>query len=222
MIDPIYTLFILIDIQDVKLEGRHIILRSPRSDDLEGLSDAANDGEIWTNPFANFPNVDEMSVYLQNMIHHDASFLPFIIIEKKSMRILGTTRFLAIEPNNRRVEIGHTWIAESFRRTFVNTEAKFLMLKYAFEKLGCIAVEIRTDALNKVSRKAIERLGAKQDGILRNHKIMKNGRVRNTVSYSIISEEWPDVQENLSAKQNSYEDKLIHFSVYLMFFPFVI
>ena len=212
----------MIDIQDVKLEGRHLILRSPRSGDLEGLSDAANDGEIWTNPFANFPNVDEMSVYLQNMIHHDASFLPFIIIEKKSMRILGTTRFLAIEPNNRRVEIGHTWIAESFRRTFVNTEAKFLMLKYAFEKLNCIAVEIRTDALNKVSRKAIERLGAKQDGILRNHKIMKNGRIRNTVCYGIIKEEWPDVQENLSAKLNSYKDKLIHFSIYLMFFPFVI
>ncbi len=222
MIETRYTLFILIDIQDVKLEGSHIILRSPRSDDLEGLSDAAIDGEIWTNPFANFPNVDEMSVYLQNMIHHDASFLPFIIIEKKSLRILGTTRFLAIDPSNRRVEIGHTWIAESFRRTFVNTEAKFLMLKFAFDKLNCIAVDIRTDVLNKVSRKAIERLGAKQDGILRNHKIMKNGRIRNTVCYSIISDEWPDVQENLSVKLNSYKDKLIHLSIYLMFFPFVI
>ena len=212
----------LIDIQDAKLEGRHIILRSPRSDDLEGLCDAANDGEIWTNPFSNFPNVNEMSVYLQNMIHHDASFLPFVIIEKKSMRILGTTRFLAIDPSNRRVEIGHTWIAESFRRTVVNTEAKFLMLKYAFEKLNCIAVEIRTDALNKVSRKAIERLGAKQDGILRNHKIMKNGRIRNTVCYSIISEEWPDVQENLTTKLTRYKDRLVHLSIYLILFPFFI
>lgn len=200
----------MIDIQDVKLEGRHIILRSPRSDDLEGLCDAANDGEIWTNPFANFPNVSEMSVYLQNMIHHDTSFLPFVLIEKNSMRILGTTRFLSIDLSNRRVEIGHTWIAESFRRTVANTEAKFLMLTYAFEKLNCIAVEIRTDSLNNVSRKAIERLGAKQDGVLRNHKIMKNGRIRNTVCYSIIREEWPDVRENLANKLISYRTGLIH------------
>lgn len=194
----------------IKLEGRLIILRSPRSDDLEGLCDAANDGEIWTNPFTNFPNVSEMSVYLQNMIHHDTSFLPFVLIEKNSMRILGTTRFLSIDLSNRRVEIGHTWIAESFRRTVVNTEAKFLMLKYAFEKLNCIAVEIRTDFLNNVSRKAIERLGAKQDGVLRNHRIMKNGRIRNTVCYSIIREEWPDVRENLANKLISYKTGLIH------------
>ena len=96
------------------------------------------------------------------------------------------------------------------------------MLKYAFEKLNCIAVGIRTDALNKVSRKAIERLGAKQDGILRNHKIMKNGRIRNTVCYSIISEEWPDVQENLITKLKSYKDRLIHLSIYLVLFPFII
>ena len=142
----------------------------------------------------------------------------------------GTTRYLAIDPSNRRVEIGHTWIAESFRRTIVNTEAKFLMLKYAFEKLNCIAVGIRTDALNKVSRKAIERLGAKHDGILRNHKIMKNGRIRNTVCYSIISEEWPDVQENLITKLNSYKDRFIHLSIlfgvfsihYLFFIIFIL
>ena len=212
----------MIDIQDVKLEGRHIILRSPRSDDLEGLCDAANDGEIWTNPFANFPNVSEMSVYLQNMIHHDTSFLPFVIIEKKSMRILGTTRFLSMDLSNRRVEIGHTWIAESFRRTVVNTEAKFLMLKYAFEKLNCIAVEIRVDSLNSVSRNAIERLAAKQDGVLRNHKIMKNGRIRNTVCYSIIREEWPDVRENLANKLINYKTRLIQLSIFLVLFPLVI
>ena len=211
----------LIDVQNEKLEGRHILLRSPRSDDREGLCDAANDGEIWTNDFANFPNVEEMSVYLQNMIHHDTSFLPFVIIKKESMRVIGTTRFLNMDLSNRRVEIGHTWIAESFRRTIVNTEAKFWMLQYAFEKLICIAVEIRADVLNRVSRKAIERLGAKQDGILRNHKIMKNRRIRDTACYSIIDEEWTDVKENLSTKLNNYRDRLIPVSFYLILIPFI-
>ncbi|HYF98651.1 MAG TPA: GNAT family protein [Candidatus Saccharimonadales bacterium] len=212
----------MIDIQDVELEGRYVILRPPTSDDLEGLCDAANDGEIWKNPFSIFPSISEMSVYLQNLIHHDNTILPFVIIEKKSMRLVGTTRFLNIDLKNRRVEIGHTWIAESFRRTVINTESKFLMLQYAFEKLHCIAVEIRADVLNKVSRKAIERLGAKQDGILRNHKIMKDGRIRNTVSYSIINEEWPDVRENLFAKLNIFKDKPTHLIFYLALLPFII
>lgn len=214
--------FKMVDIEDVTLVGHHIILRSPRSDDLEGLCDAANDGEIWKNPFAVFPSVSKMSVYLQNLIKHDNTLMPFIIVEKKSNRIIGTTRFLNIDHENRRVEIGHTWIAESFRGTAVNTEAKFLMLQYAFEKLRCVAVEIRADVLNKVSRKAIERLGAKQDGILRKHEIMKTGRIKNTVCYSIISEEWPDVRENLMAKLNGYKNRLFQLFLYLMIFPIII
>lgn len=214
--------FEMVDIEDVTLEGRHIILRSPRSDDLEGLCDAANDGEIWKNPFAVFPSVDEMSVYLQNLIKHDNTLLPFIIVEKKSNKIIGTTRFLHMDHENRRVEIGHTWIAESFRGTAVNTEAEFLILQYAFEKLRCIAVEIRADVLNKVSRKTIETLGAKQDGILRKHEIMKNGGIKNTVCYSIISEEWPDVRENLMAKLNGYKNRLFQLFLYLMIFPIII
>ncbi len=104
------------------------------------------------------------------------------------------------------MEIGHTWIAKSFRRTGVNTEMKFLMLQYAFEKLKCIAIEIRTDVLNTISRKAIERLGAKEDGILRNHKIMRNGRIRDTVCYSIIQSEWPLVKERLLQKMIYYDN----------------
>lgn len=180
--------------------GDHVILRPPRSDDLEGLSDAAIDGEIWNNPYAFFPHVEEMSIYLQNIIKHDDLFIPFIIVQKEAAKVVGTTRFLNIDKDNYRVEIGHTWIAESYRRTVINTESKLLMLQYAFEKLNCIAVEIRTDVLNRVSRKAIERLGAKQDGILRNHKIMRNGRIRNTVCYSITKDEWPDVMFNLRTK----------------------
>lgn len=123
--------------------------------------------------------------------------VPFITIDKASNTIVGTTRYLNIDYENHRLEIGHTWIAKSWRKTYVNTEAKFLMLQYAFEKLGCIAVEIRTDVLNTVSRKAIQRLGAKQDGILRHHKIMRDGRIRDTVCYSIIKPEWEQTKANL-------------------------
>lgn len=190
----------MLDITEVTLFGRYVILRPPRSDDLEGLKKAAKDGEIWNNPYAFFPQVEEIPIYLQQLIDHDETILPFITVLKTSGEIVGTTRFLNIDINNSRLEIGHTWIAKSFRRSFVNTEAKFLMLQHAFEKLNCIAVEIRTDVLNEVSRNAIQRLGAKQDGILRNHKIMRDGRIRDTVCYSITKEEWPDVKEILLQK----------------------
>ena len=134
------------------------------------------------------------------------TILPFITIHKQSNKIVGTTRFLNIDYENHRLEIGHTWIAKSFRRTAINTESKLLMLQHAFENLNCIAVEIRTDILNIVSRKAIERLGAKQDGILRNHKIMRNERIRDTVCYSIIKSEWPAVKENLLQKIIYYDN----------------
>jgi N-acetyltransferase len=190
----------MLDIHDITMEQNHIILRPPISDDLMGLCSAAADGEIWKNPFASFPSIEEMSIYLHNLIKHDNTILPFIIVDKKLKIIVGTTRFLNIDHQNYRIEIGHTWVAKSYRRSPVNTEAKFLMLQHAFEKLNCIAVEIRTDVLNQVSRKAIERIGAKQDGILRNHKIMRNGRIRDTVCYSITKEEWPKAKENLIEK----------------------
>lgn len=190
----------MLNIREVTLSGNHVILRPPHSDDLESLRDVARDGEIWRNPYAFFPNTEGMFTYLQELLYHDQTILPFIIVLRESNQIVGTTRFLNIDSHNRRLEIGHTWIAKSFRRTSVNTEAKFLMLQHAFEKLNCIAVEIRTDVLNVVSRKAIERLGAKQDGILRNHKIMRDGRIRDTVCYSIIKDEWPYVKENLVKK----------------------
>ncbi|MBA2267406.1 MAG: GNAT family N-acetyltransferase [Nitrosopumilus sp.] len=190
----------MLDIHEITIEGNDVILRPPLLDDLDGLCSAAADGEIWKNPYASFPTIEEMSIYLQDLIKHDNTTLPFIIDDKHFRLIVGTTRFFNIDHQNYRVEIGHTWIAESYRRSAVNTETKFLMLQYAFEKLNCIAVEIRADALNQVSRKAIERIGAKQDGILRNHKIMRNGRIRDTACYSIIKEEWPGVKENLSDK----------------------
>ena len=179
-------------------------------DDIDGLSIAARDGEIWNNRFSQFPNPNEIQKkYIQEMLElrSKGSILPFITIHKASNTIVGTTRYLNIDYENHRLEIGHTWIAKSWRKTYVNTEAKFLMLQYAFEKLECIAVEIRTDVLNIVSRQAIQRLGAKQDGILRHHKIMRDGRIRDTVCYSIIKSEWKQVKENLMEKLCKYDDK---------------
>jgi RimJ/RimL family protein N-acetyltransferase len=199
----------VLKIEPLTLQGRYIILRHPLIDDLEGLSIAARDGEVWNSHFAQFPHPNEMQKYIQEMLNLSSSnsILPFITVDKDSNTIAGTTRYLNIDYENHRLEIGHTWIAKSWRKTYVNTEAKFLMLQYAFEKLDCIAVEIRTDVLNSVSRKAIQRLGAKQDGVLRNHKIMRDGRIRDTVCYSIIKSEWKEVKENLMEKLYRYSEK---------------
>jgi N-acetyltransferase len=201
----------MMEIKQVTLEGKYVLLSPPSINDLDGLSSAAQDGEIWNIPYALFPKISEMSKYLQDLLKEKEqqptkTILPFIITHKRSNKIVGTTRFLNIDYENYRVEIGHTWIAKSFRRTAVNTESKLLMLQHAFENLNCIAVEIRTDLLNIVSRKAIERLGAKQDGILRNHKIMRNGRIRDTVCYSIIQSEWHQIKENLIRKLICYDN----------------
>jgi N-acetyltransferase len=197
----------VLTIEPTTLEGRYIVLRPPSIDDRDGLSIAAIDGEIWNNRFSQFPNLNEIEKYIQEMLDLSSKgiILPFVTIHKASNTIVGTTRYLNIDYENHRLEIGHTWIAKSWRKTYVNTEAKFLMLQYAFEKLGCIAVEIRTDVLNTVSRQAIQRLGAKQDGILRNHKIMRDGRIRDTVCYSIIKPEWKQVKENLMKKLMKYD-----------------
>jgi N-acetyltransferase len=186
-------------LEPITLEGKFIILRPPLLEDIEGLSKAASDGEVWNSRFSQFPHPNEIPKYIQEMLNLSSMGLivPFITIDKASNTIVGTTRYLNIDYENHRLEIGHTWIAKSWRKTYVNTEAKFLMLQYAFEKLGCIAVEIRTDVLNTVSRKAIQRLGAKQDGILRHHKIMRDGRIRDTVCYSIIKPEWEQTKANL-------------------------
>ena len=195
-------------LEPITLEGKYIILRPPLLDDIEGLSNAARDGEVWNSHFSQFPHPNEMQKYIQGMLDLSSKglILPFITIDKTSNTIVGTTRYLNIDYENHRLEIGHTWIAKSWRKTYVNTEAKFLMLQYAFEKLECIAVEIRTDILNTVSRKAIQLLGAKQDGVLRHHKIMRDGRIRDTVCYSIIKPEWKQVKANLIEKLCKYNN----------------
>ena len=126
--------------------------------------------------------------------------LPFVIIRKSSGQVVGSTRFYRIERDHRRIEIGYTWLAASAQRSGVNTEAKLLLLTHAFERLRCIRVEFITDVLNQQSRTAILRLGAKQEGVLRNHMVMPNGRLRDSVCFSIIEAEWPEVKGRLEDK----------------------
>jgi RimJ/RimL family protein N-acetyltransferase len=126
--------------------------------------------------------------------------LPFATIDKASGRVVGSTRFAAIEPQHRRVEIGWTWVAPRWQRTPVNTEAKYLMLRHAFEQWGCVRVEFKTDVLNTRSRQALLRIGAKEEGTLRSHMITATGRIRDTVYFSVLASEWPAVRAALNAK----------------------
>jgi N-acetyltransferase len=196
----------MLNIKPVTLEGKNVLLRPPSTMSWMDYLRQLMMEKFGTILFALFPSINEISTYLQELLKSSDSSLPFIIIHKPSNSIVGSTRYFNIDHKNYRLEIGHTWIAKSYRRFAVNTEAKFLMLEYAFKHLKYIAVEIRTDVLNTISRKAIERLGAKKDGVLRYHKIMRDGRIRNTVCYSIIQPEWPTVKDNLLQKMLYYEN----------------
>jgi len=190
----------------VVLEGRHVRLEPMSPERLDeqaaALAEAVVDGTLWNSRVTTIPRPEGMRAYVEKALGELATgrSLPFVTRDRASGRIVGTTRFMNIEAAHRRLEIGTTWIAQSFQRTVVNTEAKLLMLGHAFETLRCIAVDVRTHERNAQSRAAIERLGAKLDGILRNHMIMPDGTVRNTASYSIIDAEWPEVRARLEAR----------------------
>ena len=193
-------------VEPVVLEGRHVRLEPMASERLDeqaaALAEAVVDGTLWNSRVTTIPRPEGMRAYVEKALAELAAgrSLPFVTRDRASGRIVGTTRFMNIEAAHRRLEIGTTWLAQSFQRTAVNTEAKLLMLTHAFETLRCIAVDIRTHEKNAQSRAAIERLGAKLDGVLRNHMIMPDGTVRNTASYSIIDAEWPAIRARLEAR----------------------
>jgi RimJ/RimL family protein N-acetyltransferase len=190
----------------VTLEGRYVRLepmtRERATEIAAALGAAAADGAVWESKVTTIPRPEGMATYVAQALKElDAgASLPFVTVDRASGRAVGSTRFMNIEAPHRRLEIGTTWIGKSHQRTAINTEAKYLMLRHAFEQLGCIAVDLRTHEKNAQSRAAIERLGAKQDGILRNHRIMPDGSYRNTASYSIIESEWPAVKARLEAR----------------------
>lgn len=190
------------EIETVILDGNFIRLEPLSGNHLDALCRVGLNEEIWRLSPTTINTREDMSRYIENALDEQVKgvSLPFATVEKKTSEVVGSTRFGKIDPKNRRAEIGWTWIGKSWQRTFVNTEAKFLMLRYAFEVWNCIRVELKTDVLNEKSRRAIERLGAKQEGILRKHIITDSGRFRDTVYYSILDDEWGVVKTNLEAK----------------------
>jgi RimJ/RimL family protein N-acetyltransferase len=189
-------------ITPVILEGRHVRLEPLTPEHSARLAEVGLDGDLWTWIPTPVRTPEEMSDYVQTALKEQAagSALPFALIEKTSGRAVGSTRYGNIDRDHYRVEIGWTWVARQWQRTAINTEAKYLLLRHAFETLGCIRVELKTDSLNDRSRAAILRIGARQEGIFRNHMITANGRIRHTVYFSIVDSEWPEVKARLEAK----------------------
>ncbi len=192
----------LLNIQPVTLEGLHVRLEPLSMDHHAGLSEVGLSEELWRwIPFA-VRTPDEMCEYIANALRaqSEGRELPFATIEMKTGKAIGSTRYMNIDRANRRVEIGSTWLAPAWQRTAANTEAKYLMLRHAFETLGCMRVELKTDALNEKSRTAILRIGAKEEGTFRKHMMTHTGRIRDTVYFSIIDSEWPGVKARFEEK----------------------
>ncbi len=186
------------------LTGPRVQLRPLLASDGSTLVEAAADGELWNLPFTVVPSAETVEGYIRAALEGRASgtVIPFVVRVIEADRIVGATRFWKIDRQNRKLEIGHTWLSASWQRTFVNTEAKFLMLSYAFEELNCVRVQFTTDEINEKSRRAILRLGAKEEGIIRHERIMPDGRKRNSVRFSIIDDEWPGVRRALEERLN--------------------
>ena len=186
-------------LEPVALEGDFVRLEPMALEHHGGLCEIGLDPEIWRFTTVMIQSPEEMRSYMDSALglQREGATLPFVTIERSSGRIVGSTRFGNYDPANKRIEIGWTWIARPWQRTAINTEAKYLMLSHAFEKLHCVRVELKTDVLNTPSRKAMLRIGAKEEGVLRKHTLMWTGRYRDSIYYSILDEEWPDVKQQL-------------------------
>jgi RimJ/RimL family protein N-acetyltransferase len=189
----------------VTLEGRHVQLEPLSKVHVPGLSEVGLDPELWRWIPVPVTTPQEMAAYVNTALdeRERGVSLPFVLIEKSSGRVIGCTRYGNIERAHHRVEIGWTWVATAWQRSAINTEAKYLLLLHAFETLGCVRVELKTDSLNEKSRSAILRIGAKEEGIFRNHMVTSSGRLRHTVYFSILDSEWPGVKRRLEEKLNS-------------------
>jgi RimJ/RimL family protein N-acetyltransferase len=186
----------------VILEGRRVRLEPLAPEHASGLAEVGLDAELWKWIPTPVRIPEEMSSYVQTALNEQTkgSALPFVLIEQASGRIIGSTRYGNIDPDHHHVEIGWTWVARQWQRTAINTEAKYLLLRQAFETLKCIRVELKTDSLNERSRAAILRIGAREEGTFRNHMITASGRIRHTVYFSILDSEWPEIKARLEAK----------------------
>ena len=187
----------------VTLRGEHARLEPLSHDHLAGLVEAVKDGELFRLWYTAVPRPEDMTKEIDRRLglQKAGSMLPFTVFDAAG-KIAGMSTYMNIDAANRRVEIGSTWYAKRVQRTPLNTQCKLLLLGHAFEAINCIAVEFRTHFFNHQSRRAIERLGAKQDGILRSHQIAPNGSLRDTVVFSIIASEWPAVKAHLNYQLN--------------------
>jgi N-acetyltransferase len=190
-------------LEPVTLRGQHARLEPLSHDHLGGLTEAVKDGELWKLWYTSVPHAKDMGKEIERRLglQSAGSMLPFTVFDADG-RIAGMSTYMNVDASNRRVEIGSTWYAGRVQRGPLNTQCKLLLLGHAFEQLDCIAVEFRTHFFNQQSRRAIERLGAKLDGILRSHAIASNGTLRDTVVYSIIASEWPTVKAHLNYQLN--------------------
>jgi RimJ/RimL family protein N-acetyltransferase len=186
----------------VTLESDRVRLEPMTRNHLDALAEAGKYEELWRFTNAKADSRDAMSAYMETALAEAERgiAIPFVTIDKASTAVVGSTRFHGIDPVNRRVEIGWTWITPSFQRSYINSEAKYLMLRHAFDVWDCVRVEIKTDVLNEKSRNAILRLGAVEEGILRRHTLTHTGRFRDTIYYSILDHEWPAVRAHLEAR----------------------
>lgn len=184
------------------LLGTHVRLEPLTSDHLDAFCAVGLDSELWKVTTTRVRSREEMRAYIATALEaaEAGTAVPFATVLLPEETVVGSTRFANIDVKHRRVEIGWTWVGRSWQRTAVNTEAKYLMLRHAFEEWDCLRVEFKTDALNSQSRTALTRLGAKEEGTLRSHMVTDSGRVRDTVYFSIISSEWPEEKRRLEGR----------------------
>ncbi len=188
------------EVKPVVLEGKHVRLEPMTEAHIPALAEIGAGKEFWDfMVYGRMENEEDMAGWVRDILSRaeKGTDVPFVAIHIESGRVAGATRYLNIMPNDRGLEVGGTWYGLDFQRTAVNTECKYLLLTHAFESLGCIRVQIKTDSLNLRSQKAIERIGAVKDGVLRNHMILPNGRIRHSVYYSILDSEWSVVKKRL-------------------------
>src|SRR6202035_5050776 len=190
-------------LEPISLSGPHAQLKPLSHDQIDGLTEAVKDGELWKLWYTSVPSAEGMAREIDRRLGLQAAgaMLPWTVFDAGG-KIAGMTTYMNVDAANRRVEIGSTWYAKRVQRSALNTQCKMLLLTHAFEKLDCIAVEFRTHFFNHQSRRGIERLGAKQDGILRNHQTASNGTLRDTVVYSITASEWPTAKAHLAFQLN--------------------
>lgn len=190
--------------EPIILRGKYAALEPLSHAHHDDLAEAVQDGELWKLWYTVIPEPSQMKAEIDRRLERQSKggMLPFAVRDTRTAKVVGMTSYWNVDEAHRRVEIGGTWYSKSMQRTPLNTDCKLLLLTHAFESLNCICVELRTHFFNHASRQAIERLGAKLDGILRNNQILPNGAIRDTCAYSIIVNEWPVVKTNLMWQMN--------------------